>query len=151
MSTFNDDLKRANEDEQTLCYALEQNGCTDATMNISDDYETLKAWDISFTGEDGISYSGELKTDYKYTFTNNIAVELSCNGKPSGLITTAASYWFYKLGEDFYWFLPATLYSHIYYNQHRLRFVNGGDRGAAYLALVPLNEFLTIATKLPKK
>ena len=35
----------------------------------------------------------EVKTDYRAHETGNIAVELECRGKPSGLTTTEADYW----------------------------------------------------------
>lgn len=42
---------------------------------------------------DNIETKIEVKADLKCQFTGNIAIEYSCNNKPSGIATTESEYW----------------------------------------------------------
>ena len=63
----------------------------------------FKDWDVKLTiwGRD-ITY--ECKRDFKSQETWNIALEIKCNWKPSGIFASKADYIIYCLSEDeFYW------------------------------------------------
>ena len=46
----------------------------------------------------------EVKRDYKSQETWNIALEIKCNWKPSGIFASKADYIIYCLSEDEFWF-----------------------------------------------
>lgn len=54
----------------------------------------------AFVSELGKDVSIEVKTDRKWHKTGNIFIEISCNGKPSGIMSTKASYLVYLLHKD---------------------------------------------------
>lgn len=47
-----------------------------------------------------ISATAEVKTDAKAASTGNVAIEIACNGKPSGLTTSMADFWIFAIGND---------------------------------------------------
>lgn len=71
----------------------------------------------------------EVKHDIMSTKTGNMAVEYECRGKFSGILTTEADYWIYKLDSDFYLIALEKLRSLID-DQKYFRLVTGGDRGS---------------------
>ena len=63
----------------------------------------FKDWDVKLTiwGRE-ITY--EVKRDFKSQETGNIALEIKCNWKPSGIFASKADYIIYCLNDDeFYW------------------------------------------------
>jgi len=90
----------------------------------------------------------EVKTERdKWENTRNIAIELSCNGKPSGLNTTEAEYWAHILtckGDiKGIILLPVERLKDIVklsvHDGHG-KVVMGGDNCASEIALVPLGD-----------
>mgnify|MGYP003663386822 FL=1 len=79
--------------------------------------------------------------------TGNIAIEYMCSGKPSGIQSTEADYWFHNLciGDDTY----ATLVfktdnlRQILNNMKGKRQVYGGDNNAAQMFLVNLQSLFS--------
>jgi hypothetical protein len=49
-----------------------------------------------------ISATAEIKTDAKAASTGNVAIEIACNGRPSGLTTSTADFWVFVIGNDAY-------------------------------------------------
>ena len=90
----------------------------------------------------------EVKTERdKWRETRNTAIELSCNGKDSGLKVTEAEWWAHILS----WkgeiigviLLPIDTLKKIVKNsvkQRRGRIVMGGDNNASEIALIPLED-----------
>jgi len=146
MSNFDYCLQQAHEDEKLLCTVLEQYGFTNATLNESDEYETLKGYDVTFE-KDGVTYTGELKTDYQYSQTGNVAVEYEYRNRPSGIFSTTADLWFYKLGDEYYVVSPKKIKEYVATHRRSLRFVCGGDDGASKLVLIPIEQFKSITRK----
>ena len=90
----------------------------------------------------------EVKTERdKWRETRNIAIELSCNGKDSGLKVTEAEWWAHILS----WkgeiigviLLPVDTLKKIVRNsvkRRRGKIVMGGDNNASEIALIPLED-----------
>jgi hypothetical protein len=90
----------------------------------------------------------EVKTERdKWRETRNIAIELTCNGKDSGLRVTEAEWWAHILS----WkgeivgviLLPIDTLKKIVKNsvkRRRGKIVMGGDNNASEIALIPLED-----------
>lgn len=59
----------------------------------------FKDWDLKIT-IDWIEKSYEIKRDFKSQETWNIALEIRCNNKPSGIFASKADYIIYCLNDD---------------------------------------------------
>jgi len=98
-----------------------------------------------FKDYDGVSksraFSVEVKFEEKSRDTFNLAFEVSCNGKPSGLTTTRAKKWVHVIPIDerrmcCYEFDVEALRDKL----RNARSVFGGDRNASEMKLLPLLE-----------
>lgn len=63
----------------------------------------FKDWDVKLT-INWIERTYEVKRDYKSQETWNIALEIKCNWKPSGIFASKADYIIYCLSEDEFYF-----------------------------------------------
>ena len=90
----------------------------------------------------------EVKTERDmWKSTGNIVVEFESRGKPSGIASTEAEYWFHNLaiGEDIVMtlvFSTKTLRNYITQNMPRM--VRGGDNNTSRLYLIKLQELVKI-------
>ena len=90
----------------------------------------------------------EVKTERDiWKSTGNIVVEFESRGKPSGIASTEAEYWFHNLavGEDIVMtlvFPTKTLRNYIAKNMPRM--VRGGDNNTSRLYLINLKDLVTI-------
>ena len=92
----------------------------------------------------------EVKTERDlWVDTGNIAVEIRCNGKPSGLSVTKAEYWAHIMTKDgvikFIAIIPVdTLKRRVKYllENNRARIIMGGDNSASEIILMPLSEII---------
>ena len=87
----------------------------------------------------------EVKTEREiWKTTGNIAIEIRCRGKLSGLSTTTAKTWIHMLdgGVGVFIFPVKELKDKIKKRQDegRLKLIMGGDDNAAQLALLPISE-----------
>ncbi len=95
----------------------------------------------------------EVKHDFKVGKTGNIAVEVECSRRPSGLAITEAPYWLYFLtGEEFQDEVAVLI------STNRLRrisalypLVPAGDRKAARVHLVPVRDLLLRNSEIYQK
>jgi hypothetical protein len=71
----------------------------------------------------------EIKTDLMCGYTGNFALEYECRGKPSGIVTTEADYWIYKLDDGFYQISVERL-KYLIDEAKYFRMVSGGDKGS---------------------
>ena len=90
----------------------------------------------------------EVKTERDmWKSTGNIVVEFESRGRPSGIASTEAEYWFHNLaiGEDIVMtlvFPTKTLRNYIANNNPRM--VRGGDNNTSRLYLIKLQELVKI-------
>tara|TARA_R100000808_G_scaffold23895_2_gene53719 strand:+ start:668 stop:1132 length:465 start_codon:yes stop_codon:yes gene_type:complete len=95
----------------------------------------------------------EIKTERdKWKDTGNIAIEIRCNGKPSGLTTTEASAWVHLLSykDDIlggFILNVKKLKERIkeLNEQKKVKIVMGGDDNASQLVLVPIKEIFKLS------
>ena len=88
----------------------------------------------------------EVKTEReKWKTTGNIVIEFESRGKPSGIATTEADYWFHNLalGEDIVMTLvfPTKILKN-YIVQAMPRIVRGGDNNTSRLYLLNLQDLV---------
>lgn len=88
----------------------------------------------------------EVKTEReKWKSTGNIVIEFESRGKPSGIATTDADYWFHNLalGEDIVMTLvfPTKILKN-YIVQAMPRVVRGGDNNTSRLYLLNLQDLV---------
>ena len=90
----------------------------------------------------------EVKTERDiWVTTGNIAIEIRCNGKPSGLSTTESSVWVHLLAHNGaikggFLFKVGELKAKIkkLHENGDLKLVMGGDDNASQMALLPIKE-----------
>ena len=95
----------------------------------------------------------EIKTERdKWKDTGNIAIEIRCNGKPSGLTTTEASAWVHLLSykDDIlggFILNVKKLKERIkeLNKQKKVKIVMGGDDNMSQLVLVPIKEIFKLS------
>jgi len=95
-------------------------------------FENTNKYDILAKIKDK-QYTFEVKEDFTCERTGNVGLEFECRGKPSGIQTSQANYYIYKIhsknGIHFYLFNTATLKKMIAEKEY-FRIVNGGDEGS---------------------
>ena len=93
----------------------------------------------------------EIKTERDiWETTGNIAIEIRCKGKPSGLSTTESSVWIHLLSKNKaikggFIFKVDELKAKIkkLHNEGNLKMVMGGDDNLSQMALLPIDSLFT--------
>jgi len=80
----------------------------------------------------------EIKHDLQAPVTRNVAVEVAYNCKPSGIVTTAAAYWCFVVGDEGFVFRVDALRRLV--NSRTWPEVDAGDGHKARCRLVPVEE-----------
>lgn len=137
MKQFNDALKQSHPVDEKIAAFLTSRGATIQSFNHDNKH------DISYT-KNGKSLTLEVKTDYQWQDTGNVAVEYESRGKSSCICSSVADYWCYVLGEDLCFIKRADLIKDIIKSNYRR--VSGGDEHTSRLVLIPLEKFKTIFT-----
>jgi hypothetical protein len=93
----------------------------------------------------------EVKTERnKWAETGNICLEYESYGKPSGIASTEADYWFHRLAieDEVYCTLvfDVTILRKILKRTKAYKRVSGGDNNASRILLVPLAQLLSPST-----
>lgn len=101
-----------------------------------------KGWDLELTYQ-GTKVKYEVKSDRMAHKTGNVAIEISCSGKPSGITSTEADIYAYFIVSPT---IPPTLYLIPIEDLKKLiispdfRRVRGGDGWRSEMVLVPLEH-----------
>ena len=86
----------------------------------------------------------EVKTERDWWFkTGNIAIEVECNGKPSGIMATEADYWVHILAEgdkDYCRMIFDTKTIKRLADKYKDNVKKGGDGWRSRFVLIPLSE-----------
>ena len=86
----------------------------------------------------------EVKTERDWWFkTGNIAIEVECNGKPSGIMATKADYWVHILAEgdtDYCRMIFDTKTIKRLAKKYKDNIKKGGDGWRSHFVLIPLAE-----------
>ena len=90
----------------------------------------------------------EVKTERdKWKSTGNIVIEFESRGRPSGIASTEADYWFHNLavGNDIVMTLVFPVYKlRSYIAKNMPRMVRGGDDNTSRMYLISLTDLVTI-------
>lgn len=88
----------------------------------------------------------EVKSDYMAHRTGNIAIELMSRGKDSGINTTEACHWVYKIVSADLILVITTekLKSFISDNMDKYKVVMGGDNNTSKMILIPIKDLILI-------
>ena len=122
------------------------------------DYEEMKKFDIDLEfGQMGERFVEDLqngntmievKTERDiWKTTGNIAIEIRCSGKPSGISTTGSAIWIHLLSDNDK-IVGGYIFSVDYLKQKiidlkkegKLKLIMGGDFNASQMALIPRTE-----------
>jgi hypothetical protein len=143
---FNHDLALSQTSVNKVKDYIKSIGGTDIKEN--DDSKFDIAFNLS-----GKTYTVEVKEDYMYHLTGNVAIEYSSREKDSGVSTSKADLWCYVLdrgiGYDGIYFVNLSRL------RRQLRKENypekqGGDELTSKLYLVPITSFIKIFEKKAK-
>ena len=95
MGTYNfeHDLKTANNTEKQIKELLESLGY------LFVEYCHNNKYDIVMTNKQGEKNTFEVKEDFACERTGNVGVEYECRGKPSGIASSVADFYIYKIHE----------------------------------------------------
>lgn len=94
-------------------------------------------YDIELIKADWTRVTFEIKYDRLATKTGNVAFEIECNGKPSGIMTTKADYIVYLIDKTYYYTDAKTLYDNII----EYETIKWWDWWRSTLILITLKEF----------
>ena len=127
---------------------LEEGYCKEYDLHVKEDILFGKLGE-KFTEQ---LFEGNTKIEIKterdiWKTTNNIAIEIRCKGKPSGISTTESSVWMHYLSLNGiimggFLFKVDQLRAKIkkLHNEGNLKIVMGGDNNASQMALLPIKE-----------
>jgi len=90
-----------------------------------------------FTG----AFRVEVKSDRRALVTGNLYIEVYSRSKPSGISTTDADYWIYKIeGIDTAIIIPTSRLKELVKAHHKGLFKHGGDHDSSRGVLIPIKE-----------
>jgi hypothetical protein len=136
---FEQDLTKAKKTEQQIADLLHTKyGFLILEISKSKDYDLLvkerdKKLKDGFTYQKGRYWKIEVKEDFGCARTGNVALEYSCRGQPSGISTTHADYYIYKIHTDsqiVYISIATSRLREMVRKKMYFREVNGGDAGS---------------------
>ena len=104
--------------------------------NPKKDYKGLCECDLYVTNAKGVMYKVEVKEDFMYTITGNVAIEDKC------MKHSQSDFVMYKLGDEIYGIKRLKLMNEMV--NYRVIY---NDRGNL-LHLIPYNEFINITKKI---
>jgi hypothetical protein len=128
---FNKDLPIARKTEEEVAgLLLKNNGDKIKEIIHNDDNK----YDLKVVLKNGESITVEVKEDFTCERTSNVGVEYECRGKPSGIATSRADLYMYKIHEpsgtiSFYLLDTKDLKTAIREKKY-FRQVSGGDAGS---------------------
>jgi hypothetical protein len=143
---FQHDLALSKESVNKVIDYLTSIGAIDILQNDDSRY------DISFT-LDSKTFTMEVKEDFMYHRTGNVAIEYSSREKDSGVATSVADLWCYVLnrgiGYDGTYFVNlSTLRKHL--ETHTYPQSEGGDNLTSKLYLMPISSFISVFQRKSK-
>lgn len=85
----------------------------------------------------------EVKHDRAAERTKNVAVEITCRGKPSGIVASTSDYWVFVVNKKAYFLEVATLRHEIFCGTYSR--IQGGDGMQSIIVLIPLTRLQELA------
>lgn len=89
----------------------------------------------------------EVKTDFMAHKTGNLAIEIECNGKPSGIQTSTANWWLFNINYPdakpvLLIMTLSRLRKLVTRYLHKNKFIMGGDYNKSKLVLIPVQDVI---------
>jgi hypothetical protein len=107
-------------------------------------------WDVSVTNLSGKEVTFESKADTYAARTKAIAVEFECRGRPSGISTTKARYWWHwVVGTRDYYIIPTSKLREMIRECKFMTIKSGGDDGKSELYIFDCEDLLEYKRDLP--
>jgi len=136
---FGTDLRKAHICEEEAADIFESYGCIIKFLNNDSDF------DISVERPDGTIFTVEVKEDFMCKKTGNVAVEVECRGKPSGISVSKADLYLYKIHEpnkEVHWYFYRTdqLKQVLERPDMVFRTVSGGDEGSNTINITTISQ-----------
>jgi hypothetical protein len=143
---FEHDLALSKKSVDRVKHYLEAIGCTDIKEN--DD----SAYDVSFVLKNK-TRTIEVKEDFMYHITGNVAIEYYSRDKDSGVTSSKADIWCYVLdrgiGYDGIYFVSLAKLRK-YLQENKFPEKDGGDNLTSKLYLLPITSFIKIFERKTK-
>ena len=95
-NNFHQDLAQSEVGVTTLVNHLRAKGATEVELC------NTKAYDVAYRNSLNQTVTIEVKEDFLWQRTGNVAVEYMQRGKPTGISSSTADYYVYKLANAFY-------------------------------------------------
>ena len=116
-------------------YLTEYKNCT-VKKNPKKDYKGLCECDLYVTNAKGVRYKVEVKEDFMYPTTGNVAIEDKC------MKHSESDFVMYRLGDEIYGIRRLKLMNEMI--NYRITYNDKGN----ILYLIPYNEFINITKKI---
>lgn len=104
-------------------------------------------YDVKMKLKDWREMTYEVKRDWIYPTSKCLGIEYECKGVPSGILTSKADYYVYKLWNDFYFAKKSDLLELVIKSPEKKE-CQWGDDGTSKLRVIPEQEFYKIANRL---
>jgi len=141
---FKDDLSFGEDSEYRFIEAIKHK--FHAMYKIGGNF---KPYDVVGIKHDGKLVTFEVKHERLYNDTGNVAIEIACNGKPSGLASTKSTYWVVELDDGFWYCDTDKLYNTVFLmGDYDFQVKSGGDGNSAKMALMRGSDFKEFFTKI---
>ena len=135
--SFKNDLEIGKRVEAQVAEVLQEIGYS-IEFNNSKDKNQLKLWDLKGI-KDNKELKFEIKADFKYIETGNVAIEVNC------VLESEADIFIYKLANEFWYTTTNNLRCEL---NKTGKYIHGGDGGRSYMKLVKGEDFLKYCKKL---
>ncbi len=87
-----------------------------------------RRFDVCVEYEDGCRHLWEVKHDTVHSRTRNIGVEYECKGRPSGIETTEAHSWVFRLDDSEWWMIGVIRLKRLIAEEKYFRKAPGGEK-----------------------
>lgn len=139
-NNFKQDLAQSEIGVNKLVAHLKSKGVTDVELCDTKEY------DVAYTTANNKRITLEVKEDFRYTQTGNVAIEYEQRGKPTGISVSSADYYVYKLSENFYSIKCSTLKENLKQSvktkeTKKKTFTDKGNQKEIKVLLVPATVF----------
>lgn len=88
----------------------------------------------------------EVKHDRGALRTGNVVVELTCRGKPSGIVASTSDYWVFVVGQTAHFIEVAVLRFEVFCSPYAR--IQGGDGNASVIILLPMTRLKELAKSI---
>ena len=144
---FKEDNEIGTKGENEIIEFLKSRGLNFiATSKMLYTDDRWKLFDLLFENKNRKEIKVEVKSDHYVSDNNdsgNMVIELSCNGKPSGLSTSISNLWVYyfpKLSKDNVWLIKTGELKQLIIDE-KIPVVIGGDGNRARMVKIPRNIY----------